>query len=323
MQVSVAIPAFNGADYLREAIESVLAQTIRPFEIIVVDDGSTDHTRAVCESFGPEVRYFYHDNDGTMGGTARSLAITEAKSDWVALLDQDDRWLPTKIERQVAVISEFLDVGAVFTRYQPIDNEGNQLKGALIEKAAGTTTQLSAEDAFHLLLKSNPYCPSSVLLNRRIFDRCGYADVHDPGCGDWDTWLRIARHFPIAVIDEYLTEYRVHEGNSCTNKHFLASGLELTLARQRSQLHPNCEACKTAFRKGKEHVAGVFAVAARTYLDRYFGNARAGEISDAIPFLWGALRTSPREVVKPRRLLAVIKNLLLGTTRAGKQTAVR
>src|SRR5262249_52172970 len=153
------------------------------------------------------------------------------------------------------------------------------LKGVSLETATERTYRLSAEEAFHLLLGSNPFCPSSVLLDRRVFERCGYPDLHDPGCGDWDTWLRIARHFPIAVIDQRLTEYRVHDSGSCTNKHFLASGLELTLFRQRSQLHPNCEACRVGFQSGKKHVAGVFAVAARAHLDRYFGHARAGKMS--------------------------------------------
>src|SRR5215471_18162147 len=101
MLISVAIPAYNGAEHLRDAIDSVLAQTYRPLEIIVVDDGSTDDTRAVCESYGDCLKYYYQENDATMGAGARARAIAQAKGEWVALLDQDDRWLPRKIARQV------------------------------------------------------------------------------------------------------------------------------------------------------------------------------------------------------------------------------
>lgn len=315
MQVSVGITAFNAADYLRQAIESVLAQTFPPTEIIVVDDGSTDHTREVCEFFGARVNYIYHENDGTMGGSARALAIASAKSDWVALLDQDDLWLPEKLEKQVRVAKQFPDVGAIYTRYRPIDATGKPLEGLTLEPSTGNVLYLPSEEAFHLLLKRNPYCPSSVLLNRKGFARSGYVDVNDPGCGDWDLWLRIARHFPIALVDEFLTCYRIHLAQACVNKHSLAAGLELTLARQKPQLHPNCEECRLGYRAGEEHVAGVFSVASRTYLDQYFAAARAGHISGALPFLRAALQTSPREVLKPRRFLAVIKNLVLGTTR--------
>jgi|GEM_PF-1470669 len=323
MQVSVAITAFNEAEYLRAAIESVVAQTFPPLEIIVVDDGSTDNTREVCESFGSKVKYIYKENDGTMGGSARLLGIQEAKSNWVALLDQDDLWLPKKLERQAAAAKKFPDAGAIFTRYQPTDETGKPLAELPEESPTGDALYLSSADAFHLLLTRNPYCPSSILVNRNVFDRCGYADVNDPGCGDWDVWLRIARHFPIAVIDECLTKYRVHSRHSCTNKHSLATGIELTLARQKSELHPGCEKCQTAYRAGKEHVALVFGVAARSYLDQYFAAARAGQIASALPFLRGALQASPREVLKPRRFLAVIKNLALAAAHRGRHAEIQ
>ena len=181
MKVSVAITAFNAADYLRKAIESVLAQTFRADEIIVVDDGSTDHTRAVCDSFGTRVKYIYHDNDGTKGGTARVFAIERCANDWIALLDQDDLWLPDKLEKQVKLAEQFPDLAAIFTRHEPFDLTGQLTEEIVLEPATGKVSYLKSREAFHLLLRRNPFCPSSVLLNRRIFETCGYVDVYDPG----------------------------------------------------------------------------------------------------------------------------------------------
>src|ERR1051325_4087617 len=322
MKVSVAITAFNAADYLRKAIESVLAQTFRADEIIVVDDGSTDHTRAVCDSFGTRVKYIYHENDGTKGGTARVFAIEQCANDWIALLDQDDLWLPDKLEKQVKLAEQFPDLAAIFTRHEPFDLTGQLTEEIVLEPATGKVSYLESAQAFHLLLRRNPFCPSSVLLNRRLFETCGYVDVYDPGCGDWDLWLRIARHFPIAVIDEYLTRYRIHAAQSCENKHWLATGLKLTLARQKSQLHADCRACRIEYRAGEQHVAGVFSVASRTYLDQYFAAAKMGKLRTAFPVLWGALQTSPREVLKPRRFLAVIKNLMFGSTQRARHAGL-
>jgi len=104
VDISVVIPCFNKEPYLAETIESVMAQTLRPAEIIVIDDGSTDGSAAVASRFIPEVRLLSQDNAGE--SVARNRGIHEAKSDWVALLDADDVWEPEKLERQAAAITE-------------------------------------------------------------------------------------------------------------------------------------------------------------------------------------------------------------------------
>ena len=95
--VSVVVPAFNQAAYLAQALSSALNQTFNDLEVIVVDDGSTDETRQVCESFGdPRLRYIYQSNDRTMGIGARNLAILKSRGEWIAVLDQDDCWAPDR-----------------------------------------------------------------------------------------------------------------------------------------------------------------------------------------------------------------------------------
>lgn len=316
MQISVAIAAYNAAEYLRQAIESVLAQTSPPFEIIVVDDGSTDHTRQVCESFGSRLKYFYRQNDGTAGIGARWQSINEAQGDWIALLDHDDLWLPAKLERQAAAVEKFPESGVVFTRFRNIDEEGETIDPADLPPASGEIKQYNSHAALHHLLHSNPYCPSSALVLRRALIEDG--PPSDTACGDWSDWFRITRKYPMLVVDEYLTEYRVTAAQFCANKDFLARRMRESLSTQRPHLHAGCSECKTAFRAGEAHVKQIFSVAARTYLDQYHEALMAGDVSSALPLLRQAMKASPMEVLRPRRFAAVSKNYVIGAIGALK-----
>lgn len=311
MLISVVIPAWNAAEYLREAIRSVLAQAHRPFEIIVVDDGSTDNTREVCESFGAQVRYIYQDNDGTKGGGARAHGMREARGELIALLDQDDRWTPTKIERQLAALAAHPDAGIVFTRARTIDEAGRVTDAK--DNLSGGAIYMSAREAFHLLLTENPFCPASALVRRELVGARIGADPRTVGCADWELWFSVARDHPVLVLDEALTDYRLSADQFCANKHQLAQSLRRTLQQQRAHFHEGCGECDEAYRAGLRHVSDVFAVAARTYLDEYHAAAKEGQPLDALPSLWLALRAAPREVLRPRRLLAVCKNFASST----------
>ncbi|HVG28588.1 MAG TPA: glycosyltransferase family A protein [Pyrinomonadaceae bacterium] len=317
MLISVVIPAWNAAEYLREAIRSVLAQGHRPIEIVVVDDGSTDHTRQVCESFGAQVRYIFQENDGTKGGGARARGIREARGELIALLDQDDRWLPTKIERQLAALEAHPGAGIVFTRARTIDGAGRLTDAR--EDLPGGAVSMSAREAFHLLLTENPFCPSSALVRREVVGALLSTDPRTVGCGDWELWFSVAREHPVVVLDEALTDYRVSAEQFCANKDQLASSMLLTLRQQRSRFHEGCAECERSYRAGLWHVSDVFAVAARNYLDDYHAAARGGRPLGALRSLRLALRAAPREVMRPRRVLAVCKNFASSTVTATKR----
>ena len=314
MKISVAIAAYNAAGYLREAIDSVLAQTLPPHEIIVVDDGSSDGTRAVCESFGERVRYFYRENDGTAGIGARWQSINEARGEWIALLDHDDRWLPTKLERQVAALEKFPDSGVVFTRYRNIDEHGALIEDANFPALSAEIKDYNSHQALHHLLHSNPYCPSSALVLRRALIEDG--PPSETACGDWSDWFRITREYAMVVVDEYLTEYRVTAAQFCANKDLLATRMRESLMNQKPYLHPGCRECKAAFRAGEAHVKQVFSVAARSYLDEYYRTVMSGDVAGAMPMLKQAIRAAPVEVLRPRRFAAVSKNYAIGAIKA-------
>jgi glycosyl transferase family 2 len=310
MKISVAVAAYNAADYLREAIDSALAQTLQPFEIVVVDDGSTDRTRQVCEAFGERVRYLYQENDGTAGIGARWKSIQESRGEWIALLDHDDRWLPAKLEKQVEALKQFPDSGIVLTRYRGIGAAGEEVPSSEMQPVSGKLIRMESHQALHHLLRSNPYCPSSALILKRALVEDGPPSL--TACGDWSDWFRITRHFPMLVLDENLTEYRITPEQFCANKDHLATRMSETLQQQKQHLQPGCANCRAAFHAGEVHVAHIFAVAARTYLDQYHAAARAGDVSRARSLLKQAMRAAPMEVLRPRRFAAVSKNYALG-----------
>lgn len=310
MRISVAIAAYNAAEYLREAIESVLGQTLQPLEIVVVDDGSTDHTRQVCTAFGPRVRYFFRENDGTAGIGARNRSIAESQGEWIALLDHDDRWMPAKLERQAEALRSTPSAGVVFTRYTTIDADGRDFEPEARPQVTGRIIHFDPHEAFHHLLRSNPYCPSSALIERRLLQRAGRPRHTE--CGDWSDWFRLTRETPMIVVDDYLTEYRTTLEHFCADKDQLAKRMYETLWDQRGRLYPGCSECKEAFSAGEAHVAGIFSVAARSYLDQYHAAVQAGDVTRALRLLKGAMRASPMEVLRPRRFAAVSKNYMLG-----------
>jgi glycosyltransferase involved in cell wall biosynthesis len=318
MLVSVTIPTYNAAEYLREAIESVLAQTVQPDEIIVVDDGSTDHTKEVCASFGSKVKYFYQENDGIGGGGARAHANRIARGKWIAMLDHDDRWLPNKLEKQLQAAERFPEARAVVTSAQVIDADGKPI-AQWDEKwgePSGKVYQLLPRDAFHIQLGYPSFCPSSGMVRRDFLIEHAPKDLTKVGCGDWELWLSLARHSPTVVVEEPLTEYRVSSGQFASDKIRLAKALQKTLRQQRGRLHPNCVECRERFREGQIHIAQVEAVGARTCLDKFHSTARSGHMFRSLPFLWGALRAAPKEVLSPRRAISVLKTSVLASLKA-------
>lgn len=295
----MAVPAWNGAELLREALASALEQTYPPFEIVVVDDGSTDHTRQVAESFGRSVRYIHQENDGSGGGGARARAMFEATGDWIALLDQDDRWLPAKLEQQVEVVIAEPGCGVVLTESYPIDGSGTQC-GAPYDG-------LPDGDVFHELLKRNPYSTSSGIVAKEVVSRCGLPDI----CmqhADWDYWLRLSRVCRFAVVRQPLTEYRVHARNfHRMHREAIARGAEALITKARGMQHTECTECRDSLRKGACLVAGY-------YLAHFHGCARSGKLSVALPSLLSAFRVSARTACELRALASMAKSLWLGAT---------
>jgi glycosyltransferase involved in cell wall biosynthesis len=279
-QVSVVVPAFNQSGYLAEALSSALAQTLSDLEIIVVDDGSTDQTRQVCASFGdPRLRYVHQPNDGTLGIGARNHAMLLARGDWIAPLDQDDRWAPEKLQRQVAVALESDAVGAVFCRVRFIGANG--------ESQGEQGAPLPAGDVFHLLLSANRYYVSSGMFRRSLLPKMGLPH-ESVALGDWYLWVSVARHAQVAAIDDVLADYRFHEAGfqvaqrSASVFRFWYDHWRFVQAIT-PRLHPNCEPCRQELLKLRRQIAEQQFEAAREAVAR---GEFSREVADAIQCVW-------------------------------------
>jgi glycosyltransferase involved in cell wall biosynthesis len=207
--VSVVIPAHNDARWLGEAIESVRAQTYTDWSLVVVDDGSTDGTRAVVEQFTADTRVRYLPQARAERSAARNRGIAATTAPLIAFLDADDRWHPEKLEKQLAALASAPEAGLCYTRARFVDEAGNPLPFVKPPRPL-------AGDIFPALVRGNVIVIASVVVRRACLDRVGGFDATLPtyGCEDWDLWLRVARHHPVVLVDEELTLYRRHGGNT-------------------------------------------------------------------------------------------------------------
>lgn len=208
MLVTVIIPTYNSAQYLSAAVESVLQQTFKDFELLIIDDGSKDNTSELAKTFSDKVRYIYQENAGV--SEARNHGIKVSKGKYVAFLDADDTWLPTKLEKQIDALRNnseykfcFSDFVGVNQNLQPIEMK----RGRLVDSAIKD-----------LLLRGNvvgSIC--TVLCERELFDKVGGFDPKLSQCADWDMWIRIATLTDFLFIDEQLVTYRQHDSNMSRN----------------------------------------------------------------------------------------------------------
>jgi len=207
---SVVIPSFNHAPYLRACLDSVLEQTYPPSEVIVVDDGSTDESVEILQSYEPRIKLTVQENRGTYA--TLNVAIAESTGDWIAIQNSDDVWAPRKLEKQAVFIQDHPDVGLVFSDYAVIDAGAR----ALSKQSFGLPDYHgpSIPDLLPTLLENMPIIISSATFSRSAWKRVGPFDERYHGCGDWDFCLRLSAEFPIGFVDEPLAMHRKHAANA-------------------------------------------------------------------------------------------------------------
>lgn len=210
MNVSVVIPTCNRAGPLRRALDSALVQTRKPYEIIVVDDGSTDTTRHMISRDYPGVDYFYQDNSGV--SSARNAGIERARAEWIAFLDSDDEWLPGKLASQCQALSRHPAYRICHTDEIWIRRNRRVNPMRKHEKFGGWIYE-----------KCLPACvisPSSVLIHQSVFEQVGKFDENLPACEDYDLWLRICAIHQVLFVRELLLKKYGGHGDQLSRKYW-------------------------------------------------------------------------------------------------------
>lgn len=234
--VSVIIPTYNSAPYISEAIDSVLGQSYSDYEIIVIDDGSTDNTGELLNNYShnPKVSVIRLDvNSGV--SAARNAGLNIARGDIIALLDADDIWLPEKLNKQVQALKEAPESGWIYCNGSVVDQ--NLKKMYFFTERWNQTGGMIYAD---ILLKSLCVPVSSVIIKREVFDHCGFFDPELKAVEDLDLFLRIARKYKCAYLKEPLFNYRVHNDNLSRKEDRMEVG-RLKVLGKLIGLHPEYE----------------------------------------------------------------------------------
>ena len=272
--VSVVIVTYNKADTLAAAIDSVLRQSYRDVEVLVIDDGSTDHTAACVERYGDRVRYFPKANGGT--GSARNLGIVNARGRFIAFLDGDDLWLPNKLEVQLAVFEREPRVLAVQCSAYCVDNALRVFEARRCDPRRDTLMNF-------LLFRNLPAFSSAVVVRRECFERIGGFGTDLVILSDWDMVCRIAHAGILRSTPEFLVLYRHYSNNQSRNVeiHIESGARSLTRFFANPKLEP-------ALRSKEAHVWAYF------YAMLAGGYVRNRQWREGMAWAVKALRTSPR-----------------------------
>jgi glycosyltransferase involved in cell wall biosynthesis len=275
-RVSIIIPTYNRARLIRHTINSALAQTYQDYEIIVVDDGSTDDTLSVLSEFGNKIKAISQSHSGGGGAKARNTGISVANGELIAFLDSDDLWLPTKLEKQINEINKMLGLLWVYSDSEIFDSDSGKTLFLISQKQ-----KLYEGDVLKTLLLRDFIPTPSHIVHRVVLDKVG-GFWHSKKGTDWDMHLRIAANYPIKLVPEPLTRIRKHK-DSVTGSVTLEEALHARITivnraieREQDRLLPlkNKALSRVYTQSGQEHAVN-------------------GDISKAIKLLTKAIQLNP------------------------------
>lgn len=218
--VSVVMPAYNAEAFIDEALQSVLSQDYPSFEILVVDDGSTDTTARRVAAYQKRVRYYQQANSGGFPGSPRNAGIRNSRGELICFLDADDIMMPGRLRLQADFLRAHPHVGVAFCNYQNFSTAGAigdshfqtcpRLQETLGDRSS---VVLPSSDATALLLKENVGIPSSMMISRDALDVApGFSTDFRVG-EDFHFYYRIVRHLSLGIVDHVLTRRRIHSNN--------------------------------------------------------------------------------------------------------------
>ncbi len=258
--VTAVVPSYNRAHLITDSLDSIAAQDYRPIEVIVVDDGSTDHTEAIVKRWQAEnesaddlvIHYIWQENQG--GNVARNSGITAARGKYIAFLDSDDRWHSSKLSKQLARFDGDPLVGGVYCGVQHVEVGSEEIlepsdraypQGWVLEK---------------MLVRDVTAPTSTYMVRKEVFEKVGYFDVELQARQDWDMWIRLAEKYKIGCVPEPLVDFREHPGprtasNPLKEIDAYRRIMEKYAAQRKQCSFSNRQAAKAAFfrRMGRVH----------------------------------------------------------------------
>lgn len=285
--VSVVMAAKNYARFLPAAVESVRAQSFADWELLIIDDGSSDHTPDAVRSFLADRRVRYFRSDRLGQPRAKDLGIGLSRGEFVAFLDADDVWLPTKLEKQLAIFRTKPEVGVVFCRRSLIDEAGRPLAAARVTENPPSGRVLGA------MFVQNFVCFSSAVVRREVFAHVGAFDPQWDLAIDYDLWLRMARHHQFDSVEEELVLYRTGHGN-------LSKRLSDRVATAMSIMHR----AETRYDVADEVPGDVIAEGYASTCRTIGYTMRPSEPATAVRWYWQALRRPTRRLLSAKGLVA-------------------
>jgi len=272
--VSVIMNCYNSSAYLREAIDSVYAQTYKNWEIIFWDNASTDTSAEIAKSYDSRLRYFRSERIVPLG-QARNMALRKARGEYIAFLDCDDQWLPTKLEKQIPLFEKNTAVGLVFS--DAIDFFHSDGTSITHFKSIGMKPPRGKAFSY-LLAHYSISMPTIVLRAKALYEQPEWFDGTFEICTDYDLFLRIAHDWECDFVDEPLAVYRIHESTTGRLHKNIAKELSMTLdkfhriypAFDKNYKH-EIHQCKKiiSFQEGKSLWRNDEAEMARTIFKKY------------------------------------------------------
>ena len=208
--VSIITPTFNRADFIDQAINSVLAQTYSNFELLIVDDGSTDNTRNLIEPKleDSRVHYVYQENQGQ--SIARNHALARTRGEFVCFLDSDNYWATDKLEKQIEIFRAHPDYDVVYGDIIIIDEAGREVSRKNMQRHSGRI-------ASHMI-RDNCVSMNTAMVRSQCFDKLGFMSGKRRVADDYDLWLRFSARFRFLYVPEYFAYYRVMEDQISSDK---------------------------------------------------------------------------------------------------------
>jgi glycosyltransferase involved in cell wall biosynthesis len=228
-KISVIIPTHNRAHFLRQSVDSVLSQTYENFEIIIIDNNSTDNTTDLLKNYNDRrIKYVKNsENNGCAGG--RNQGIEMARGDYITFLDSDDELFSTKFEKQLMKLHTLPNkFGLIYCGFCYASGKTGQIIKNIYPEIHG--------NVYDNLLEMNLFPVHAAIIKRECFQKCGVLDASLPACEDWDIWIRIAKYYEFGFVPDILAKYNIHGEQMATDIESMILARKRIVEKNKSEL---------------------------------------------------------------------------------------